>query len=256
MTATLTALTNATVYTSPAEQPIHHASILIENGKIAAVGSVKIPSSTQTIDCAGLTVTASFWNSHLHLFERKWSDAAKIPAPELARQLEEMLTRYGFTNAFDLSSLWENTRALRDRIESGEIPGPRIRSTGEGLIAPNAGLPPEIVYRAYGTMKVDLTETAGAAEASAASKKLLDAGVDAIKLFISGPSKATLSDEAIHAAVAEAHRAGKPVFVHPNTNADVMAAVRGGVDIIAHVTPIGQPAWDQDLISAMQQAGV
>jgi hypothetical protein len=66
------------------------------------------------------------------LFERKWTKAAGIPAPELGRQLEDMLTRYGFTSVFDLSSLWENTRVIPDRIESGEVPGPRIRSTGGG----------------------------------------------------------------------------------------------------------------------------
>src|SRR5215831_3999862 len=54
---------------------------------------------------------------------------------QLGRQLEDMSTRYGFTSVFDLSSLWENTRIVRDRVESGEVPGPRIRSTGEGLIS-------------------------------------------------------------------------------------------------------------------------
>jgi len=262
MTATLSAqslaLVGGTIYASPTAEPIRGGAILIEGGKIASVGTraaVKIPKNIQSIDCFGLTITASFWNSHVHFFERKWSDAAKIPAAELARQVEEMTTRYGFTNAFDLSSLWNNTRALRDRIESGEVPGPRIRSTGPGLIVPNAGLPPDAVLSAYGSMKVQLPEVADAAQATAASKELLDAGVDGIKLFASGPSKATLSDAAIEAAVTEAHRAGKPVFVHPNTTADVAAAVRGGVDIIAHVTPASDP-WDEKLLAAMHQRKV
>jgi hypothetical protein len=54
----------------------------------------------------------------------------------LNRQLALMLTRYGFTGAFDIGSMWENTRRLRARIESGEVCGPRIRSTGPGLIPP------------------------------------------------------------------------------------------------------------------------
>jgi predicted amidohydrolase YtcJ len=90
----------------------------MQGGTIAAVGSrasIKLPTGTETLDCSGLTITAGFWNSHVHFFERKWANAAAIPAPELGRQLRDMLTRYGFTSAFDLSSLWENTRRIYDR---------------------------------------------------------------------------------------------------------------------------------------------
>src|SRR5438067_5129126 len=127
-------LVGGTIYTSPTVEPIRDGVVLVEGDAIAAVcprASLQIPQTTQTLDCSGLTITAGFWNSHVHFFERKWADAAAIPALELGRQLQDMLTRYGFTSVFDLSSMWSNTRALRDRIDSGEVPGPRIRSTGE-----------------------------------------------------------------------------------------------------------------------------
>src|ERR1041385_5626865 len=94
------ALVGGTVWTSPSEEPIRNATVLIEGGRIAAVGpaaSIKIPAGARKLDCTGLTVTAGFWNSHVHFTERKWADAASIPAPELERQLREMLTRFGFT---------------------------------------------------------------------------------------------------------------------------------------------------------------
>jgi imidazolonepropionase-like amidohydrolase len=53
-------------------------------------------------------------------------------------------------------------------------------------------------------------------------------------------------------AVDAAHRAGKPVFAHPNTAADVLAAVRAGVDIVGHTTPQGGP-WDEALLAIMQE---
>ncbi|HWW60234.1 MAG TPA: hypothetical protein VN181_02605, partial [Thermoanaerobaculia bacterium] len=56
-------------------------------------------------------------------------------------------------------------------------------------------------------------------------------GVDGIKLFLPVP------EGVLAAAVNEAHRAGKPVFVHPSTTADVMNAIGAGVDVIAHTTP-------------------
>src|SRR5579864_4687616 len=210
------ALVGGTIYLSPAEEPVRNGIVLVQGDKIAAVGSrssVKLPENAEVVDCSGLTITAGFWNSHVHFMERKWADVPSIPAPELAQQLRDMLTRYGFTTAFDLSSPWENTRLLRDRIESGEVPGPRIYSTGSGLLPANPGIP-ESALAFMGWTKSTQLEIADAAQAAAASKQLLDAGVDGIKLFASALSKAALSQDTMEAAVKEAHRAGKPVFVH------------------------------------------
>jgi imidazolonepropionase-like amidohydrolase len=251
------ALVGGTVYVSPTEEPVRDGVVLIQGGEIAAVGSrasVQIPPTVPSLDCAGRTITAGFWNSHVHFFERKWANAASIPAPELGRQLQDMLTRYGFTSVFDLSSSWENTRRLRDRIDSGEVPGPRIRSTGEGLIPPGA-LPPEAVTNLMGLMKIPMPEVTDAAQAAAAARKLLDEGVDGIKLFASSPRSASLPESVFQAAADEAHRLGKPVFVHPNSGADVLTAVRGGVDVIAHTTPHSGP-WDETILAAMKESGV
>src|SRR5213593_1264664 len=157
------ALVGGTIYVSPTEEPIRNGVVLINinDGKIAGVGTrsqIKIPQAAQVVDCAGRTITAGFWNSHVHFMERKWADVATIPAPELDQQLQDMFTRYGFTAAFDLSSMWDNTRLLRDRIESGEVRGPRIYSTGLGLLPANPGLPPDVVANFMGWMKTPVSE--------------------------------------------------------------------------------------------------
>ena len=149
------ALLGPTIYQDPTAGPIHDGLVLIREGKIQEVGPrarINIPPGAQTLDCSGLTLVAAYWNSHVHFFERKWANAAEIPAAELSRQLQDFLTRYGFTSAFDLSSCWENTRRLRERIESGEVSGPRIRSTGEGIL-PHGATPPDIVGAMMGLMK-------------------------------------------------------------------------------------------------------
>jgi imidazolonepropionase-like amidohydrolase len=248
------ALVGGTIYVSPTEEPIRDGVVLIQGEKIVSVGrraQMQFPETAHALDCFGLTITAGLCNSHVHFFERKWADVANIPAPELTRQLQEMLTRFGFTTVFDIGSVWENTRRLRDRIDSGEIPGPRIRSTGEGLVPPGA-LPSDQVLGMMGVMKLPAPEVADAAQAAAAARKLLDAGVDGIKLFASAPRSTPLPKSAFHAAVDEAHRAGKPVFVHPNNATDVLTAVRGGADIIAHTTPHSGP-WDEALLAAMKE---
>ena len=248
------ALVGGTIYVSPTQEPIRNGIVLIRDGKIAAVGArgtVKVPANVRSLDCSGRTIAAGFWNSHVHFFERKWADAETIPASELRQQLREMLTRYGFTSAFDLGSTWENTRRLRDRIESGELPGPRIRSTGEGLVPPDPGIPPDAVLNFMGVMKPSLIEASNAEHAAAASRKLFQAGVDGIKLFAS-TAKSSLPEGVIPAVVREAHRLGKPVFVHPNSGADVLTAVRGGVDVVAHTTPRTGP-WDETILRAMTE---
>jgi imidazolonepropionase-like amidohydrolase len=241
------ALVGATIYASPTEEPIRNGSLLIEGGKIAAVGGA-IPPDVAVLDCSGLTIAAGFWNSHVHFFERKWANAAAIPAAELAQQLRETFLRYGFTSVFDIGSPWENTRALRDRIESGEVPGPSIRSTGAGLVPPGA-LPSDQVLHVMGVMKFPAPEVADAAQAAAAAKALLDEGVDGIKLFVSAPRGGSIPPSAIEAAAGEAHRAGKPLFVHPNSGADVLAALRAGADVIAHTTPHSGP-WDEAIFES------
>jgi imidazolonepropionase-like amidohydrolase len=252
------ALVGATIFANPTNPPIRDGVVVIQNGKISSVGTkaeVEVPRAVRTLDCSGLTITAGFWNSHVHFFERKWANAAAIPAEELERQLRDMLTRYGFTSVFDLSSSWENTRRLRDRIESGEVHGPKIRSTGEGLLPANPGLPPDAVLNLMGVMKIALPEVADAGAAAAAAGKLLNEGVDGIKVFASTPSNAALTEDVIKAAVDEAHRRGKPAFVHPNTGADVLTAVRGGIDVVAHTTPRTGP-WDETILAAMKQRRV
>lgn len=183
---------------------------------------MELTLADEVIDCTGLTVTRGFWNSHVHFFERKWAEAASIPADELAQQLHDTYLRYGFTTVFDLGSPLENTKIIRDRIESGEVDGPRIFTTGAGVVPPGM-MPPDIVLRIMGVMNFPAPED------------VPDTDADGIKLFVSGDQVAT------------AARSGKPVFVHPNTTSDVLAALRNGADVIAHTTPFSDP-WDELVI--------
>jgi imidazolonepropionase-like amidohydrolase len=249
------ALTGGTIYPDPAARPIRGGVVLIEDGKIAAVGTraaVRVPRGARILDCPGLTVTAGFWNSHIHFMERKWQDAAKIPAPELAAQLEAMLTRYGFTSVFDTGSAWENTRAIRDRVESGEIAGPRIRSTGE-IIMPKGGSFPRAVVLAMGGMLWEPTEVSDVQQATAIANRLLDAGVDGIKMYAATwiPPAIAMPPDAVKVLVAAAHSRGKPAFAHPSNRQGLQAAVDAGVDVLVHTAP-ESGVWDQGLLTEMK----
>ena len=253
------ALVGGTIYADAAAPPLRNGVVLIRDGTIAAVGTrgaVQVPNGAETIDCSGLTITAGFWNSHVHFTERKWANAARVGAPELASQLQGMLTRYGFISVFDTGSMWENTKRIRDRIESGEVAGPRIRSTGE-ILEPPGGTPPDLVLDITGAMHVKLPEVAGAADARAAAGALLDAGVDGIKLYAQtwAPPIVVMPPDAVRGAVDEAHRRGKLAFAHPSNRDGLLNAVRGGVDILVHTTPQMGP-WNDALVDEMIAARV
>jgi imidazolonepropionase-like amidohydrolase len=264
------ALVGGTIYPNPTEEPIRDGVILIDGGKIATVGnraSVRVPPGTQTIDCSGLTIAAGFWNSHVHFLQRKWADAATLPRSDLDRQLQAMLTRYGFTSVFDTWSMWENTRRLRDRIESGEVGGPRIRSTGQAIFPLSSAATPAAqaatqaaAWSALGLIPLDSLQPPRVSlptEAAEAAAKLLDAGVDGLKLYAVtiGRNGIALPEAAMHAFVKEGHRRGKPVFAHPTTAAGLMASLRAGVDVLVHTTPQSGP-WDNSVLVAMEQGGV
>lgn len=253
------ALVGGTIFLTATTAPIVNGVVLIQDDKISAVGakaSLRIPPAFQVLDCSGKTITAGFWNSHVHFFERKWANAASLPAPDLTLQLQNMFTRYGFTSVFDLGSPWENTRHIRERIESGEVFGPRIRSTGEVLIAPGA-MPADSILRILGEMPLRNLEVRSAAEAEEAAMKLLEKGVDGIKVHLQPPPapQPTFPRDGIAAAVKLAHEMKKPVFLHPNSAVDVIAAIQAGVDVVAHTTPQSGP-WDDSITNEIKDRKV
>ena len=256
------ALVGGTLWPDPRSAPLRDAVVLVRGSTIAAVGTrqtVTLPPGTEVVDTAGMTITAGFWNSHVHFLQRKWANAGAMPAHDLDQQLQAMLTRWGFTTVFETWSGWENTRAIRDRIGSGEVPGPRILSTGGALFGPGLEAP-EGAWAALGFIDLPSTQTARVTDvegAEAAARRLLDAGTDGVKLYAATPGRrpAVISEEAMRAAVTEAHRRRKPAFAHPSSATGLLAAVRSGVDIITHTTPQSGP-WDADTIAAMTAARV
>jgi len=249
----VTALVGGRVQPSPDVPAIADGVVLLEGATITAVGArsdVRIPAGATVIACDGGTVTAGFWNSHVHFMEPVWNDAATAPADRLAAALRAMLTSYGVVHALDTGSLPDITLALRRRIASGEVPGPAIMMTGAYLV-PEGGSPFYISAR--------LPEAKDAAGATSLVEAVLGGGADGIKLFTgsfaSPRSIVVMPREPVLAATAAAHRRGKFVIAHPSNSDGARVAIEGGVDILAHTFPAqldGRP-WDRTLPALMVQ---
>jgi imidazolonepropionase-like amidohydrolase len=258
---TTLALVGGRVYISPFQSAIDNGAVLIRDGKIVAVGhrgKVAIPQGTGILDCAGMFITAGFQNSHVHFTEPKWDNAAQLPGTQLASQLQEMFTRYGFTTVVDLGSRLDNTEALRDRVESGEVPGPRILTAGSPLYPPNgvpyyvkSTLPPEISKQ--------LPQPTTPAEAIQQVDEHIAQGADVIKLFtgswVARGKVVTMPLDVAKAAVDEAHKKGRLVFAHPSNVPGFLVAFQAHVDVLAHTVEDTQ-GWNRSYIPRMAAQGM
>lgn len=254
------AIVGATIYTQPNREPIANGTVVIGDGRIVAVGTnrqVRVPPGAAVINADGLTLLAGFWNSHTHLTTPELEGAATRPVEHLTRQLQAMFTKYGFTTIFDIGSVAENTVALRKRIESGEVAGPKIYTTC-GTIFPKDGTP-FYLKPLFQQLGIQSPEAASTEQALAMVKGSFDAGADGIKLFTASPTGnrrvAVMELLTVKAITAEAHRRGKPVFAHPQSVGGIDAAIDGGVDILAHAAP-DTGEWSRQLIARMKKAGM
>ncbi|WP_206858241.1 amidohydrolase family protein [Lysobacter changpingensis] len=237
------AVVGARVYPAPDVAPINDATVWIRDGRIAAVGprgSIKVPDGVRVIDGRGTSVTAGFWNSHVHLTSPPFLDPDERPAQALNDALRERFTRWGFTTLFDISSLPGDVRALRARIERDEVVGPQLLTVDMPFF-PEHGTP-IYVRELWQRTKTPSGEVATAEQARARAAAQLEAGADGVKLFtgaIVGPPQGVLpmSREIARAAVDEAHAHGKPAFAHPTDQAGLEVALDSGVDVLVHAAP-------------------
>src|SRR6476659_10225310 len=252
------ALTGAKVYPSSTQPPIEDGTIVIRRSRIESVGpsaSTRIPAGSAQIDCRGLVVTAGFWNSHVHLLTPRLLHVSATSASQLQIELDAMFNRWGFTTVFDISSVLENTMALRRRIASRELRGPNILTTGEPIWTLEPVYVRELIRREH--LIVPNTDTP--AQAVALVRDHANKGADGIKLFTGsyqGNGKvAPLPLPVAQAAVREAHRHHLPVFAHPQDVNGVEVAVESGVDVLAHTVP-DSPPWDDPFVQHLKRVRV
>ena len=257
------AIVGAKIYAAPDAAPIENGVVIVQDGKITAVGAratTPVPKDARVIEAHGAVLTAGFWNSHVHIMPDDLLHAATAKSETLERGLQAMLTRWGFTTVFDLASGTENTLALRRRIESGEIAGPQILTCGDPFF-PKGGTP--IYVRAYLAAHgwAD-EEVSSPQEAAARAERQLDEGTDGVKIFAGAIVGGKIGVLPMRLDIAKAvvevgHKHGKPAFAHPSNYAGINVAIDSGVDILAHTTatengshdPYG---WTPALIARMR----
>jgi imidazolonepropionase-like amidohydrolase len=227
------ALTGARIIDGTGAAPIENATIVMTNGRIAAVGpsaSVTVPAGATRIDMRGKTILPGLINAHGHVTV---DDNTRLPVREHMMQVLQAYSDYGVTAVVSLgsSNLESETEGFRIRDEQMAGVPDRTRLITAGMNA--IGKTPE--------------------EARASVARLAAVKADLIKYHINGRPD-DMTPDIYGALVDEAKKYNFTTAVHIFYQKDAKLAIQKGTDILAH--SVRDQDVDQELIDLMKRNNV
>ncbi|MGB5174025.1 MAG: amidohydrolase family protein [Thermoanaerobaculia bacterium] len=246
--AEIKALVGGTLIDGNGSTTTRNSVILIEDDRIKAVGeigSLAVPEGAEVISTEGMSVLPGLWDTHVHLMINGHADYdhwdktyppqfRKVIMPSSAKQL--LLA--GVTSARDLGGPLEDSLAVRDAINSGEIPGPTMYVSG-----------PFIQKTPYPGTELFRWGVEGPEDARAKVNRLAEAGVDLIKLI----DQDQMSQDEVDAVVDEAHRHGLTVAAHAHRPEEIRRGLKAGVDCFEHTGLATAPGYPEDVLQMIQE---
>lgn len=239
-----TVLTRARLVDGTGRPAVEDAVVMVEGERLLWCGPAADPErpavrpEDRVVDLAGHTVLPGLFNVHVHL-------GLRLPFPErrtdpfspgyrvllnYRRALEAILT--GTTSLRVVGEPSFTDIEVREAINRGLLPGPRLTCAGHALIATGG----------HGHNSVGTLEGDGPDAFRRLAREQLRAGADLIKICLTGgigtpreaPAHKQMTDAEVQAVVEVAHAAGKRVASHTGGDGAVRDAVRLGVDCIEH----------------------
>lgn len=237
--------TNARLFTAVDDTVLDDAGVLIDGDRIEWSGPMAMAPSVEDaerVDVGGRFVMPGMTESHVHLsysnahpsqLDRQPVPIAMLDAVDNVRTL----LRFGFTSAISFGSAQGIDVHLRNAIDAGRVPGPRllaserdVGSTGSNADAKEPG--------SEGRKRI----ADGPWAVRAAVREVAKAGADVVKVFLDGeelsaharPGVLSYTDDEVAAACDEAHLRNLRVACHARSAAAVKQAVCHGVDFIGH----------------------
>ena len=235
---------------------LEHATVLVEGERIVKVAgrNINIPKDAQKIPMDGQMLLPGFIDSHIHIcfdyspdpMASALSESQTMTTLKAANSARQTLLA-GVTSVRDMGGKDGIDLGIRQAINSGLIPGPRMIVSGQ-LICMTGGHGWQVGLEANG---VD--------EVRKAARGQVKAGVDIVKLMATGgvltpavePGSEQLTEEELRAGVEEAHKAGKKTATHAMGTRGILNALRAGIDSIEHGVYL-----DEEAVSLMMERDV
>ena len=250
-------LTNIRIWDGLAEDYHEAASVEIEAGRILSLGE----TGPDSRDMSGLTVLPGLMDAHVHLCldpaVRSPEDQETDPEallPDMRLRAKAMV-RAGITTARDLGGGNWAELTLRDEIEAGQTPGPRLLCAGQPITSVG------------GHCHFWGGEAANVDAALEVLARQVDKGSDLIKVMATGgsltpnstPADAQFDTETIRAIVQASADKGRHVAAHCHGTTGIVNAVNAGVRTVEHCSWVGPNGWgknyDEVTVAAMAAQG-
>ena len=252
-----------------ADRALTERTVVVDGGRITAIETgYRAPGPGDTlIDLRGGTLLPGLMDMHVHLtseysrtseldrFKKDGTDVALDGAVYAQRTLLA-----GFTTVRDLGDSFRASIALRNAINAGKLPGPRIFASGKSIATTGGHADPTNGWAAHLGGRVGPTEGVvdGPRDAAQAVRQRYKEGSDTIKITATGGVLSIaknglnpqFSEEEIRAIVATARDYGFKVAAHAHGAEGMKRAVRAGVDTIEHGT-----FMDDETMALMKQKG-
>jgi imidazolonepropionase-like amidohydrolase len=223
-------------------------TLVIEDGKIVSAGAAseaKIPTDAIRIELPNATVLPGLIDAHTHLtmdpkfgYERL---AISLPRETLTGAKNARLTLLaGFTTVRNVGASGYTDVALRDAINAGDVPGPRMLVSGPALSITGGHCDNNMLPYEYHAVEDGVAD--GIAAVQHKVRENIKYGSDLIKVCATGgvlslgdnPLHSQYTMEEMKAIVADAHRLGRKVAAHAHGAEGIRWAAEAGVDSIEH----------------------
>jgi imidazolonepropionase-like amidohydrolase len=247
---------NARLIDGNGGDPVEGAAVQVEGNKITLVGKTSDfgpnpDGNRRIVDLEGKTLMPGMVEAHIHV---SYWGAKDLPDLDLKLSAEiatvyavknaELLLRCGFTAGSSAGSVGRVDVTIRDMINEGVIPGPRIMAAGRDVCATSGMLDWNPSYWKLGMDSLGIFAD-GVDEVRKAVRSVIKEGADVVKLYMTGegllrpgmpPEETMYSEEEVMVAVREAHARHRMIAAHVRGCDGVKLAVKCGVDVIEHAT--------------------
>ncbi|TFW18135.1 amidohydrolase family protein [Duganella callida] len=226
---------------------IDNAVVLISGERITAAGSkLAIPAGAQVIDLGDKTLLPGLIDAHTHLTNDPQDAGYGIVAKSIPRvtltgaRNARVTLQAGFTTVRDVGADGYADIGLRDAINDGDVPGPRILASGPPLGITGGHCDDTLHAPEYKAVSLGVAD--GVAEALKVTRRNIKYGADVIKICATGgvlsfgddPRASQYTLDELKAIIGDAHRLGRKAAAHAHGGDGIKLSVLAGIDSIEH----------------------